>query len=295
MGRGARRRRRAGRVRWRTGLIFGLAGMTGAYTGGRLAAYIPGGILLTAFALMMLATAVAMIRGRRATKPKPVPHELPILYAIAAGIVVGLITGLVGAGGGFLVVPALTLLGGLPMPVAVGRILTPASVTIEFQGNPTSNVVAMPDDVKIVTGDAKAVTNGPKNANAKWTCTGFENRTTTKYPLCQRQPPRAHPRLPEAAGTARTPTAPTTARTWSSRDRDGSCPTRFKAIAQLRYTLTYNQPSGLNFALDTFPEDNHVALTDHGDFEAVMSRQLRNDIAACINSGRTCTNTGRRG
>ncbi len=114
---------RAGRVRWRTGLIFGLAGMTGAYAGGRLAAHIPAGILLTAFALMMLATAAAMIRGRRDTRNKPVPHELPILRVIVDGIVVGLVTGLVGAGGGFLVVPALALLGGLPMPVAVGTSL----------------------------------------------------------------------------------------------------------------------------------------------------------------------------
>ncbi|SBT41340.1 Rhodanese-related sulfurtransferase [Micromonospora narathiwatensis] len=57
---------RAGRVRWRTGLIFGVAGMTGAYAGGRLAGYVPSAYLLTGFALMMLATAVAMIRGRRA-------------------------------------------------------------------------------------------------------------------------------------------------------------------------------------------------------------------------------------
>jgi uncharacterized membrane protein YfcA len=114
---------RAGRVRWRTGLIFGLAGMTGAYAGGRLAAYISAGILLTAFALMMLATAAAMIRGRRSAPDKPVPHELPVGKVIAEGIVVGLVTGLVGAGGGFLVVPALALLGGLPMPVAVGTSL----------------------------------------------------------------------------------------------------------------------------------------------------------------------------
>jgi hypothetical protein len=114
---------RAGRVRWRTGLIFGLAGMVGAYAGGRLAAYIPATILLTAFALMMLATAVAMIRGRRATRTKTAPHELPVLHVIAEGSVVGLVTGLVGAGGGFLVVPALALLGGLPMPVAVGTSL----------------------------------------------------------------------------------------------------------------------------------------------------------------------------
>lgn len=114
---------RAGRVRWRTGLVFGLAGMAGAYAGGRLAEFIPAGVLLTAFALMMLATAIAMIRGRRGTEREPVPHELPTLRITAEGLVVGLVTGLVGAGGGFLVVPALALLGGLPMPVAVGTSL----------------------------------------------------------------------------------------------------------------------------------------------------------------------------
>jgi uncharacterized protein len=114
---------RAGRVRWRTGLIFGLAGMTGAYTGGRLAEYIPAGILLTAFALMMLVTAAAMIRGRRRTEGRPVPHELPVRRVVVDGVAVGLVTGLVGAGGGFLVVPALALLGGLPIPVAVGTSL----------------------------------------------------------------------------------------------------------------------------------------------------------------------------
>ncbi len=173
----------------------------------------------------------------------------------------------------------------------VGRILTPAGVTIEYRGNPTSKVVAMPDDLKIVTGDAKAVTNGPKNANAKWTCTGFENRTTTKDPLC-----------PRGSHLERILDFPSC---WDGKntdstdhrthvvfpDRNGSCPTKFKAVAQLRYTLTYNQPSGRTFAVDTFPEDNHVALTDHGDFEAVMSRQLRNDITECINSAQNCTNT----
>ncbi|MEV5210485.1 sulfite exporter TauE/SafE family protein [Micromonospora sp. NPDC053740] len=114
---------RAHRVRWRTGLIFGLAGMTGAYAGGRLAGLIPAGILLTGFAVMMLATAVAMIRGRRQADGTVVPHELPVPRVILDGVVVGLVTGLVGAGGGFLVVPALALLGGLPMSVAVGTSL----------------------------------------------------------------------------------------------------------------------------------------------------------------------------
>ncbi|WP_406065872.1 sulfite exporter TauE/SafE family protein [Micromonospora sp. NBC_00860] len=114
---------RANRVRWRTGLIFGFAGMVGAYIGGRLAGFIPAAFLLSGFAVMMLATAVTMIRGRRDTKGRAVPHELPMLRVILDGLVVGLVTGLVGAGGGFLVVPALALLGGLPMPVAVGTSL----------------------------------------------------------------------------------------------------------------------------------------------------------------------------
>ena len=96
---------RAGRVRWRTGLLFGAAGMVGAYAGGRVAEFIPGSLLLVAFALMMLATAVAMIRGRK-SPDKPAHTELPVVRVLLDGVVVGLVTGLVGAGGGFLIVPA---------------------------------------------------------------------------------------------------------------------------------------------------------------------------------------------
>ncbi|WP_422751953.1 sulfite exporter TauE/SafE family protein [Micromonospora sp. WMMD708] len=113
---------RAHRVRWRTGLVFGLAGMAGAYVGGRLAGHLPPTLLLTGFAVMMLATATAMIRGRRVAAGTA-PSELPLARVLADGAVVGLVTGLVGAGGGFLVVPALALLGGLPVPVAIGTSL----------------------------------------------------------------------------------------------------------------------------------------------------------------------------
>jgi uncharacterized membrane protein YfcA/glyoxylase-like metal-dependent hydrolase (beta-lactamase superfamily II)/rhodanese-related sulfurtransferase len=112
---------RAGRVRWRTGLVFGAAGMAGAYGGGLLGPYLPEAVLLAGFALMMLATAAAMIRGRRT--PAPGRANPPLRHVIAEGVVVGLVTGLVGAGGGFLVVPALVLLGGLPMGAAVATSL----------------------------------------------------------------------------------------------------------------------------------------------------------------------------
>ncbi|MCQ6269166.1 sulfite exporter TauE/SafE family protein [Pseudarthrobacter sp. R1] len=117
---------REGRVMWRTGLIFGAAGMAGAFAGGLLGGHIPGQILLIAFAIMMVATSVAMLRGRKKKNDDgaaPVRHALPLGRVLLDGAAVGLITGLVGAGGGFLVVPALALLGGLPMSVAVGTSL----------------------------------------------------------------------------------------------------------------------------------------------------------------------------
>ncbi|KAD4059861.1 TSUP family transporter [Arthrobacter yangruifuii] len=113
---------RKGRVKWRTGLLFGAAGMVGAFGGGLLGGRIPGTILMIAFALMMVATSMAMIRGRKKVTPGG-DGELRVGKVIIEGLVVGLVTGLVGAGGGFLVVPALALLGGLSMPVAVGTSL----------------------------------------------------------------------------------------------------------------------------------------------------------------------------
>lgn len=116
---------RAGRVMWRTGVVFGVAGMVGAFGAGRFAKLIPAGVLLGLFGAMMLVTAVAMLRGRKKTAGAPAGErrELPLAKVLAEGLIVGAVTGLVGAGGGFLVVPALVLLGGLSMEVAVGTSL----------------------------------------------------------------------------------------------------------------------------------------------------------------------------
>lgn len=119
----------AGRVQFRTGIVFGLAGMAGAYGAGRFAHYVPAPVLLSLFALMMLATAIAMLRGKaRCVAPGAASAQgtvapLPIAKVLLEGVVVGAVTGLVGAGGGFLVVPALVLLGNLPMELAVGTSL----------------------------------------------------------------------------------------------------------------------------------------------------------------------------
>jgi uncharacterized membrane protein YfcA len=111
---------RAGNVELRTGLVFGGAGMGGAYAGGRAAQFVDGALLLLLFASMMMLTALAMWRGRRA--PVAAARRSPARL-LAQGLAVGLFTGLIGAGGGFLIVPALALWAGLPMPKAVGTSL----------------------------------------------------------------------------------------------------------------------------------------------------------------------------
>lgn len=113
---------RKGNVDLRTGAIFGVAGMIGAYLGGVVAGFFPATVLLLLFAGIMVATAVAMLRGRGVSAEKA-HQRLPVGRVLFDGLVVGLVTGLVGAGGGFLVVPALALLGGLPMHRAVGTSL----------------------------------------------------------------------------------------------------------------------------------------------------------------------------
>lgn len=152
---------RAGRVRWRTGIVFGLAGMVGAFGAGRVAKFIPATVLLVLFAVMMLVTAVAMLRGRKqpaSAAPSRDDGELPILKVVLEGLVVGAVTGLVGAGGGFLVVPALVLLGGLPMDAAVGTSLLVISMKsfAGFAGYLSSTTV----DWKILVGVTAAAIVG---------------------------------------------------------------------------------------------------------------------------------------
>lgn len=119
---------RGGRVCWRNGLAFGLSGMAGAYGGGRLAAYVPGNLLLLMFALVMLGTAFSMLAARKDRSTMPAdgplcPTFLNLPAILFDGFLVGMITGLVGVGGGFVIVPALNILGGLPLRAAIGTSL----------------------------------------------------------------------------------------------------------------------------------------------------------------------------
>lgn len=96
--------------------------MAGAYLGGRAGEFINDIILMLLFAPMMVATSLGMLRKKK-TQHHEGGHHTSWTKAMLIGFVVGAATGLVGAGGGFLIVPALVLLAGTPMAVAVGTLL----------------------------------------------------------------------------------------------------------------------------------------------------------------------------
>ncbi|NLU72748.1 DUF1996 domain-containing protein [Streptomyces sp. HNM0575] len=172
----------------------------------------------------------------------------------------------------------------------VGSVIEPAGVDLTFRGSPRGDVVAMPRFLRIITGDAKASTNGGANANASWSCTGFEDKVQLKdkYPIC-----------PDGSRVVRTASFQSC---WDGKNTDsadhrahvafagadGSCPGGFKAVPQLVQRLTYDVPDAPDFAVDSFPEQKHKPVTDHGDFINVMTDDLMNQAVDCINSGRRC-------
>jgi uncharacterized membrane protein YfcA len=123
---------RAGRVDARIAVPFGLVAMVGAFTGARVAKYLPGALQLTILAIVMLIAAIRMLRPQplRPTPALGASTDRPDSWVVRqdirlapVGLGVGLLTGIVGVGGGFLIVPALVLWGGLEMPTAVGTSL----------------------------------------------------------------------------------------------------------------------------------------------------------------------------
>jgi uncharacterized membrane protein YfcA len=112
---------RKGSVDLATGSLFGGSGVLGAFFGSRLTYLLPPALLLICFAGLMLVVASLMLAQRRGGTAAP--RARSTWKAVAAGLVVGVLTGFLGVGGGFLIVPALVLFGGLGMKEAVGTSL----------------------------------------------------------------------------------------------------------------------------------------------------------------------------
>jgi hypothetical protein len=174
-----------------------------------------------------------------------------------------------------------------------GEIQRAQSAEITFRGSPTGDVVAMPKFLKILYGDAKQSTNGPKNARDSWTCAGFEDKVLiNKYPVC-----------PNGGAVKRIHDFPSC---WDGKnidsanhrdhivfpDQNGNCKNGFKAVPQLRITLTYNIPQDVQekgqYKVDSFEQEAHNPASDHDDFANVMSTNLMNRVVDCINNGKTC-------
>jgi len=113
---------RLGNVRLRTAVPFGLLAMVGAFLGAKVAVFLSGPTQLVLLSVVMLVAAALMMRPKRSADVSSSRSPSPLLI-VPVALGVGLLTGLVGIGGGFLVVPALVLLAGVPMRQAVGTSL----------------------------------------------------------------------------------------------------------------------------------------------------------------------------
>lgn len=109
-------------VDWSTVWLFGIPGMAGTYGGAWLSSYISGIAQLSIFAVVMLLASFFMLRPKGKLEQQS-DHQRHIAKIILDGLIVGLITGVVGVGGGFLIVPALVLLAGLNMRAAIATSL----------------------------------------------------------------------------------------------------------------------------------------------------------------------------
>jgi uncharacterized membrane protein YfcA len=119
---GASFHRAQGTLNWKVALSFGGAGMLASYLSAGLSRMLPEALLLVAFALLMLLVGGLML-ARRENDPAKISAPRPLPVVVASGVGVGLLTGILGVGGGFLIVPALVMLVGLPMQMAVGTSL----------------------------------------------------------------------------------------------------------------------------------------------------------------------------
>jgi uncharacterized membrane protein YfcA len=127
----------AGRVRFATGTVLGLTGIGGSLVGTAVNRRIDGNVLLLAFSCLILVAAWRMVsacpsctRSGEARELAGAPHAAArswtpwrAVLVLGVGTGVGFLTGLFGVGGGFVVVPALTLIMGFAMPEAIGTSL----------------------------------------------------------------------------------------------------------------------------------------------------------------------------
>ncbi|MBD3689691.1 sulfite exporter TauE/SafE family protein [Nanchangia anserum] len=124
---------RAGRVRVRDGLTFGLLSVIGAVAGSRLSVLVPEDALMVAFGVLLAAVGIVMIGKARRARAGEAPRRADATASpgavVAAACLTGFLTGFFGVGGGFVVVPMLVLGLAIPMRSAVATSLLVMIIT----------------------------------------------------------------------------------------------------------------------------------------------------------------------
>jgi uncharacterized membrane protein YfcA len=110
-------------IDWRVGLIFSIISILGAYLGAKLAVLVPDLLILMLFYSVMLMSGFSMIEKAMSKTQIMKAPRVSVLKLASLGVGLGAFTGLVGAGGGFLVVPVLIIYAGLGVKIAIGTSL----------------------------------------------------------------------------------------------------------------------------------------------------------------------------
>jgi len=127
-------RLRERQIAWRIALLFGVAGAATAFAGAAVNRALPAAVTLGLFAALMVAAGVRMLQKKPATGTACTVDDGRVNWrrclprTLAGGLVVGFLTGLLGVGGGFLIIPVLVLALGLPMTTAVGTSLVVVAI-----------------------------------------------------------------------------------------------------------------------------------------------------------------------
>ncbi|NYD33921.1 DUF1996 domain-containing protein [Actinomycetospora corticicola] len=169
----------------------------------------------------------------------------------------------------------------------IGSFIVPASVDYTFHGHGTQRTEPMPLNMQLITGSAKAGSTG-EGSNSKFTCSGFADRLTERYPIC-----------PSGAQLQRVYDFPSC---WNGEDlssvdfvshlqypdETGECDGDLIPVPALRITVSYDQPPGRSFAIDSFPEQQHDPVTDHALLEYLSTESRAQAGADCINDAERC-------
>jgi uncharacterized membrane protein YfcA len=155
---------RARQVEWRLSAVFSAAGIPATFVGGAVGRLLPEAGLMSGFAVVMVIAGIRMLAdpgsGGTAcrTGGKGINWRRCAAFSIPAGFAVGFLTGLFGIGGGFLIVPALVVVLGVDMPIAVGTSLI--IIVVNSAAGLISHLGTAPIDWAVAAAFACAATIG---------------------------------------------------------------------------------------------------------------------------------------